>query len=163
MRVLRSTGSVELRRTPGCLWAFGLWFVAGGALCLGMVAFHAQGLAPWERAVAALIGGGVLAGGLFHLATTPATSLRFDLVRRRIRYERRAPLRRRVIVDVPITDFTGYSFARSTDSDGDPWLELAVVFVGRKPLVLDSASGHDRERLQRIANVISEWGGSGSG
>ena len=156
MKVLRTPGSIELRSTPGCLWGFGLWFVAGGSLCLGMAAFRADELGYGARAIIALIGSGVLAGGLFQMATTPATSLAFDLVRRRVRYVRRAPLRRRVIIDVPAASFHGYALVTSTDSDGDPRFDLNVLFEGRRPQPLDNASGRAREHLDRTAALIAE-------
>lgn len=156
MRVTRTPGRLELRQTPGCLWSFGMWFVAGGALCLGMVAFRGDGLATWERLVGAIIGSGVLAGGLHFMGTTAATTLVFDRERRRVTYERRAPLRRRVVVEVAAEDFLGYRITESADSDGDAWAELNVLFAGQPPLLLDSVSGGAREYLQQTALLIDE-------
>lgn len=155
MRVIQTHGRIELRNAPTLLWGLGLWLIAGGALCLGMVAFRADGLALWERAVGALIGAGVLAGGLYHMTTSPATVLAFDTVRRRVRYERRAPLRRREVIDVPADEFLGTEIVVSHDSDGDPWLELTAQFAGRAPVPLDSASGGARQYLQDTAAAIS--------
>lgn len=155
MKIRPTKDGIEFRSTPGCLWGFGLWFVAGGTLGLAMVAFAPGELTLRDRLIAALIGAGVLAGGLYAMSTWPATRLTMNMVNRTLRYVRTAPLRRRVVVDAPFDRFDGVQVTPSRDSDGDVWYELLLRIEGAAPLTLGSWPDAQRSELDAASAAIS--------
>jgi hypothetical protein len=138
MKIRRTATGIELRTTPRGLWTLGMWFVAGGTFCLAMIAFRPGDLSPTDRLIGALIGTGVLAGGLYALSTSWATRLVLDMLRRRLTYIHRAPFPPRVVVNASFEQVRGTEVRRRHDSDGDAWSDVLLLVDGHDPLPLDS-------------------------
>src|SRR5687767_2922999 len=80
MRIEERGNVLTVRATPGCMWIFGLWFIAGGVLAMAMtfLASNAHELAWWERLFAFVIGAACAAAGLFVILGAPAIHAAFD-------------------------------------------------------------------------------------
>lgn len=74
MRIEERGNTLTVRATPGCMWIFGLWFVAGGVLAMAMtfLASNAHELEWWERLLAFAIGAACAAAGSFVILGMPA-------------------------------------------------------------------------------------------
>jgi hypothetical protein len=146
MRIERHGTALLVRDTPGCFWLFGLWFVAGGAFAIALpfIATNAGELAWWERALAALIGLAVLAGGLYVIGEAPAVRAELDPAADRGVVTTRA-LWRRERAEFRCSDVVFVELKEERDSDGDPLFQLRCRLRDGRVLPLQSRPAYGRE------------------
>ena len=152
MRLIERGTSIEVRDTPGCLWLLGVWFVAGGVLAMVMpfIATNRDALGWGAKAVVIAIGLGVLAGGVYTLASTPWIRLRLDPMSRRAVLERGGPFGGRETVPFAFADVRSIEARPGRDSDGDPVWELRIWLHSGQFLVPHGQPlrGEDHARAQ---------------
>src|SRR5688500_4355530 len=91
MNVTERDGTLVIRDSPGCLWLFGAWFVAGGAIALAMpfIAVNRAEVPWWAKAIAVGLGVATVSAGIFLIRAYPSTRTEIDRVARRVRVAKR--------------------------------------------------------------------------
>jgi hypothetical protein len=129
--------------TPGCVWIFGLWFVAGGALAIVMTfaAHNAHELAWWERLLVLVIGAACAAAGLFVIVGAPAVRAVFDRTSGRA-IVTTTGLRTRTRVEFACRDVCVVDLREEKDSDGDPMYQVRIWLRDGRAILLQSQPVH---------------------
>jgi hypothetical protein len=158
MRIEQRGDVLIARATPGCMWIFGVWFVAGGVLALAMtfVASNAHELAWWERLFAAMIGLVCAAAGLWVIVGAPAIRAVFDRATGRAVVTTMG-LRTRSHVEFACRDVCVVDLEQQEDSEGDPMYRVRVWLRDGRAIVLQSQPMHGREWCAARADAIRRF------
>ena len=156
---IKECGNVLIAQaTPGCMWLFGLWFLAGGVLAMVMTfaATKLHELAWWERSFAFLIGVACAAAGLFVIVGAPAIRTVFDRSSGRAVVTRRG-LRTRSRVEFACKDVSIVDLKEEKDSDGDPMFQVRIWLRDGRTILLQSQPVHGREWCAERADAIRRF------
>ena len=143
MRITQSDLRLVARDTPGCLWLFGLMFVASGTFVLASAPFSKEwaGFVALERTTILAIGIAHLAVGLFLIRRTPATVLELDRTRGLGVHRLRHPGDREwTVTQFRLADLRDVDVLQSRDSDGDPAYTVRLVLADGRQLKLHCAT-----------------------
>ena len=156
MRIVSDRARLTIRSTPGCLWIFGLWFVAGGALAIAMpwIATNRDEISGWARLASVAIGAACAAAGLGIVLHAPALETTVDHPAGRVTHRRRGLLQRREET-FPVRDLAGVVVEEGRDGDGDPVFNLLLTRRGGPPLPLLSSEARGREWTAARAGEIA--------
>jgi hypothetical protein len=144
--------------TPGCMWIFGLWFVAGGVLVMVVTfaASNAHELAWWERLLAFVIGVSHAAGGLYVIIGAPAIRAVFDRTSDRA-VVTTSGLRGRSRFEFACRDVSIVDLKEEKDSDGDPMYRVCLWLRDGRTILLQSQPMHGREWCAVRADAIRRF------
>jgi len=143
MRIEERGNVLTTKTTPGCLWTFGLWFVAGGVLAMA-AAFAASNAdeVPWPARVFAFVTGlCCAAAGLAVIVTAPAVHAVFDRTSGRA-IVTTTGLRTRSRVEFACRDVCVVDLKQDRDSDGDPMYQLRIWLRDGRAIPLQSQPVH---------------------
>jgi hypothetical protein len=158
MRIEERGNVLILRATPGCMWTFGLWFLAGGVLAMVMTfaASNAQGLEWWERSLAFAIGLACTAAGFFVIVSAPAVHAVFDRTSGRA-VVTTTGLRSRSRVAFHCGDVCLVDLKQGEDGDGDPIYQVRLWLRDGRAILLHSQPMHGREWCTVRAEMIRRF------
>jgi hypothetical protein len=158
MNVEERGNVLTARATPGCVWIFGFWFVAGGVLAMVMTfaASNASDLVWWERLFTFSIGVGCAAAGLFVILGAPAIRAVFDRTSGRA-IVTTTGLRERSRVEFACRDVCVVDLAEEKDSDGEPMYRVRLWLRDGRVILLQSQPVHGLEWCARRADVIRRF------
>jgi hypothetical protein len=143
MRIEERGNILTTRTTPGCLWLFGLWFVAGGLL--GTVgtffATNAHEVSWLTRAFVLITSACCAAAGLGIIITAPAVHAVFDRTSGR-GVVTTAGLRNRSRIEFACRDVCGVELKEEKDSDGDPMYQIRIWLRDGRAIPLQSQPAH---------------------
>ena len=144
------------RDRPGCLWLFGLWFVAGGVLATLMpfVAVNRSEVPWWGRLLAVVIGLTTLAGGLFTIRAHPETTAELDRGSGFGRVRTRGFARATTTATFPLADVRALEVTTERDSDGDPLYRTRLWLADSRALWLQANAVYGAESVQAQAARI---------
>ena len=146
--------------TPGCLWLFGLAFIASGMLVL-TVPFASSEWASfvlWERAAVLTIGVGHFAAGMWTVRRHAATRTELDRVSGIGTHRVRRPgTRLPEVTSFSLADVRGVDIQRDVDSEGDPMFQLRLWLSGSRVLFLQGQPAHGEMLAQERANTIRRF------
>jgi hypothetical protein len=160
MRIEHSAARLVARDTPGCLWLFGLVFVASGSFVLGSVPLAPDwaGFSGWERLAVFAIGISHLGGGLWLIRQHPTTRLELDRARGSGRLTRRYPGDRAATVTrFSLTDLRDVRILERRDSDGDPCFAISLVLADGRELPLHGAPVSARTTVVGWARPLRQF------
>ena len=158
MRIHEQGNVLTAQATPGCLWIFGLWFVAGGTLGLVMTfaASNAHELAWWERVFAFGMSAGCAAAGIFVIVGAPAIRAVFDRTNGHA-VVTTTGLRARSRVEFACRDVCVVDLKEEKDSDGDPMYQVRLWLRDGRSILLQSQPAHGREWCAARADAIRRF------
>ena len=158
MRVEERGNVLMARATPGCIWIFGLWFVAGGVMAMLMtfIATNANELAWWERLFVFTIGAGCALAGAFIIVGAPAIRAVFDRTSGRAIVTTTGP-RGRSRVEFACRDVCVVDLKEDKDSDGDPMYRVRLWLRDGRAVLLQSQPVHGREWCAVRAEMIRRF------
>ena len=158
MRIEERGNILTVRATPGCMWIFGLWFVAGGVLAMAMtfLASNAHELAWWERLFAFVIGAACTAAGLFVILGAPAVRAVFDRTSGRA-IVTTAGIRERRRIEFACRDVCVVDLAEEKDSDGDPMYRVRIWLRDGRRILLQSQPMHGQQWHAVRAEMIRRF------
>lgn len=152
MRVRERGSLVVVEDTPGCLWVFGLWFVAGGALALAMlwIATNRDELTRRQTMAVVGIGTALVLGGALVVGQHRATRTTFDRSTGDCTRTVRGFLRRGRRDHFRLTDTRALEIVRSRDNDGDPMALLRLWLSDSRSLDLQAQPVRGVEHVERV-------------
>jgi hypothetical protein len=158
VRIEERGNVLTARATPGCVWIFGFWFVAGGILAMLMtfIATNAHDLLWWERLLAFTIGAGCAAAGMFVIVTAPAIHAVFDRTSGRA-IVTTTGLRGRSRVQFACRDVCIVDLKEDKDSDGDPTYRVRLWLQDGRAVLLQSQPSRGREWCAVHADTIRRF------
>lgn len=158
MRIEQRGDVLIVRATPGCMWIFGLWFVAGGLLAMVMTfaASNAHELAWWERLFAATIGVACAAAGVWVIVGAPAVRAVFDRATGHV-VVTTTGLRTRSRVEFACRDVRIVDLKEEKDSNGYPMYQVRVRLRDGRAVVLQSQPVHGRDWCGARADAIRRF------
>lgn len=158
MRIEERGNILTARATPGCMWIFGFWFVAGGVLAMSMtfLASNAHELAWWERLFAFTIGAACAAAGLIVILGAPAIHAVFDRTSGRA-IVTTTGLRSRQRIEFACRDVCVVDLQQEQDSDGDPMYRVRLWLRDGRAILLQSQAMHGREWCAVRAEMIRRF------
>ncbi len=161
MRVTERGTRLVVQETPGCIWIFGSWFVAGGALAMAMpfIAVNRADIAAWGRLVSIGFGAGVAAAGLFTIHAAPAIRTEIDRATGSVRVRSRGPGRRTRVDDFTIRDIGVVQVLPARDSDGDEYYTLRLLLRDGRELALHAQPSYGKDAIERSAQQIRNYVG----
>ena len=162
MRIQQSDLRLVARDTPGCLWLFGLVFVASGTFVLASAPFSKEwaGFVAWERTAIIAIGITHLGAGLFLIRHTPATVLELDRTRGLGIHRLRHPGDRAwTVTQFRLADLRDVSLLEGRDSDGDPAYTVRLVLADGRELKLHGATMASQAPAEGKARQIRSFMG----
>jgi len=140
MQIVERDELLTVRDRPGCLWLFGLWFVAGGVLALLMpfVAVNRSELPWWGRLLTIGMGLATLCAGLFTIRSHPETTTELDAGRSVGRVTTRGFARAASTDSFPLADARSLEVVTGRDGDGDPTFRLRLWLAGSRSVWLQA-------------------------
>ena len=158
MRIVERGSVVTISDRPRALWAFGLWFVAGGLVALAMlfVADNRDDLTTLEKLGVAGIGLATLAAGAWVIRTHRSTLTVVDRVSGAGTHEIRAPFATAARQRFLLIETRRVEVVRSKDGDGDPMFQLRLWLADSRWLDLQAQPVHGEQRVLRDAARITE-------
>lgn len=166
MRISQSSFRLVARDTPGCLWLFGLVFVASGTFVLVAAPLSEEwaDFVGWERTAILAIGIAHLAAGLFLIRHTPATVLELDRTRGTGIHRLRHPGDREwKATHFRLADVRGVMVHEERDSDGDPAFTVQLLLADGRELRLHGALMPSQAPAEARAAEIRRFIGLGEG
>ena len=156
MRISERGSTLVVRDTPGCVWVFGLWFIAGGAIALIMpfVAVNRDEVPGWAKLVAFLIGIAVVTAGGLVIRATPSTYTVIDSAAGRVRVTTRhfgGPAR---VEELALTDVALLQVLPGTDSDGDTNYSLRLLLKDGRAIPLHAQPAYGKDWIETRASRI---------
>jgi hypothetical protein len=144
--------------TPGCMWIFGLWFVACGMLGMVMTfaASNAHELTWWGRLIVFTIGAGCAAGGLVVIVGAPAVRAVFDRTSGRA-VVTTSGLRGCSRVEFACGDVCLVDLTQEKDSDGASMYRVRLWLRDGRTILLQSQPIHGREWCATRADAIRQF------
>jgi hypothetical protein len=158
MRLHVSDKRLVVRDLPGCLWVFGLWFVAGGTLAIVLM-FLASNAAsmPWrDRAMTLGIGLACALAGLIVIRTAPMTVTTLDRATGQGTLERRG-LARHERTEFPIAAVWIADVAVTRDDEGSEVYQLRLHLCDARVLPLHARPYLTRSTAFEAARRIREF------
>jgi hypothetical protein len=162
MRIEHSASRLTLRDTPGCLWLFGLVFVASGTFVLGSAPFSREwaGFSGWERTGILVIGVAHLLAGLWLIRQQPTTRLELDRATGTGTFTVRHPGDRApAVTTFPLSDLQDVRIVEHRDSDGDLRYHVVLALAGGRELRLHGASVQARATVAGWARPLRQFAG----
>ena len=158
MRIDERGNVLTARAAPGCIWIFGLWFVAGGVLAMLMtfVATNAHELAWWERLLAFSIGAACAVAGLFVIFGALMVHAVFDRTTNRALVTTTG-LRARTRVEFACSDVVLVGLKVEKDGDGDPMYRVQLSLRDGRLILLQSQPTRGRQWCAARAEVIRRF------
>jgi hypothetical protein len=155
MRVHVSDTRLVTRDLPGCLWIFGLWFVAGGTLAIALtfLASNAASMSWRDRAITFGMGVACAVAGLFVLRTAPMTITTLDRATGRGTLEHRG-LRRRTRSEFSLASVLIADVGVTRDSEGTEVYQLRLQLSDARVLPLHAQPYLTRETAFERARQI---------
>jgi len=159
MRVSELGDRLVVSSTPGCLWLFGLWFVAGGALAVFATCFatNAHELSWWARLAALGVGVAALAAGVFIVAQAPAVRTELDRAADRGVVISRALGRAARVEEFRCSDVRGLEVHEARDGDGDATFQLRLWLRDGRVVALHGNVSYGREWVEARAAPIRRF------
>jgi len=160
MRITEAGGRMVITDTPGCLWLFGLAFIASGTLVLTVPllgsdwsSFH-----RWEKAAVVVIGLSHLAGGLWTVRRHRATRTELDRTSGVGTHRVRQPGSLSPTVTIfSLADIRGVDIRQDKDGDGDPMFQLRLWLAASRVLLLQSQPAHGERMARENAAAIRRF------
>ena len=158
MRVHVNDTRLVARDLPGCLWVFGLWFVAGGtlAMTLTFLASNASSMSWRDRAITFGLGVACALAGLFVLRTAPMTITTLDRATGRGTLERRG-LRRRERSEFSLASVLIADVGVTRDSEGTEVYQLRLQLSDARILPLHAQPYLTRETALAGARQLRQF------
>jgi hypothetical protein len=160
MKITEANGRMVIADTPGCLWLFGLMFVASGLLVLS-VPFTSESwidLVLWLRCAVFAIGASHFAAGLWTIRRHAATRTELDRATGTGTHRVRSPgARVPTVTAFPLGDVRAVEIRPDKDSDGDPMFQLRLWLRDSRVLPLQSQPAHGESRTRENAERIRRF------
>ena len=160
MRIQQSSGRLVARDTPGCLWLFGLVFVASGTFVLTAAPWSPEWatFSGWERTAILAIGIGHLGAGLWLIRSTPQTTLELDRARGTGTHRTRHPGNRDwSVTTFRLADLRDVNLLEERDSDGDPAFVVRALLADGRELRLHGTTTSARKPAAERAGEIRKF------
>lgn len=160
MKIIESDDHMVIADTPGCLWLFGLVFVASGT-CVLLIPFTSTEwgrFALWERAAILAIGAAHLAAGVWTVRRHAATRTELDRrVGRGTHRVRQPGARFATVTNFALSDVRFVDVRADKDSEGDPMFQLRLWLTGSQMLALQSQPAHGEASAREHAAAIRRF------
>lgn len=153
MKLSQDGPHLTLHDRPGCIWLFGLIFVASGLFVLWGLAGgfnNSDDLSLRARLIITMIAIAHMAGGLYTLRAHPAITAHFDGREQRASIQQRSLLHRH--------DWQGHFseihavvIEEERDSDGDPIFTVGLRLKRGRVVTLTALPRHTREPCEQLA------------
>ncbi|HEX6054092.1 MAG TPA: hypothetical protein VFZ21_32705 [Gemmatimonadaceae bacterium] len=159
MRVTDRGTMLVIQDTPGCLWIFGTWFMAGGVVALAMpfVAVNRADVSFWVKLLVVGIGIVALGAGWYTIRTSPTTHTELDATSGRVRVRSRVPFSGTHIDDFAFGDIGVVQVLPSRDSDGDEQFSLRLLLRDGRAIALHTHPSGNRGTVEGVAARIREY------
>jgi len=159
MKVTERDGTLVVRDTPGCLWLFGAWFVAGGAIALPMpfIAVNRAEVPWWAKAVALGLGIATVSAGLFLIRMSPSTRTEIDRVAGRVRVAKRTPFGATRVEEFAVSDVGVLQVLPGNDSDGDTHYSLRLLLKDGREVPLHAQPAYGKDWVDARATRIRDY------
>lgn len=159
MRVTDRGTTLVIRDTPGCLWLFGGWFVAGGVIAVAMV-FVAENRADvpgWGKLLILLMGATAAAVGWTTMRRSPITDTELDAATGRVRVHTRAPFGQTRVDDFEFTDIGVVQVLPSRDDEGGERFSLRLLLRDGRAIPLHTQPSPAKGAIERVAQRIRDF------
>jgi hypothetical protein len=162
MRVTDRGTMLVIEDTPGCLWIFGVWFIAGGILALAMpfVAENRADVPLWGKVVAILLGAAAAVTGWVTMRHSPTIRTELDAASGRVRVRTRAPFGGTHVDDFAINDIGIVQVFPSRDSEGDEQFSLRLLLRDGRTVALHTHPSSSKSAIEGVAKRIREYLGA---
>lgn len=162
MRVTDHGTRLVIRDTPGCLWLFGAWFVAGGVIAAAMpfVAENRSDVPGWGRFLILLLGAAAAAVGWTTMRRSPTTHTELDAATGRVRVHTRAPFGRTRVDDFALTDIGVVQVLSSRDDEGTEHFSLRLLLRDGRAIPLHTQPSLAKGAVDRVAERIRDFLGA---
>ena len=162
MQVTDRGTMLVIQDTPGCLWIFGTWFIAGGAIALAMpfVAENRAEVPLWGRIAAFLLGAAAVAVGWVTIRRSPTTHTELDATNGQGRVRSRTPFSGTRLDEFALEDIGVVQVLPSRDSDGDEQFSLRLLLRDGRAIALHTLPSSSRGTIERVAERIREYLGA---
>ena len=159
MNITERDGTLVVRDTPGCLWLFGAWFVAGGAIALPMpfVAVNRAEVPWWAKAIAVGLGIATVSAGLLLIRAFPSTRTEIDSVAGRVRVAKRTPFSATRVEEFALSDVGVLQVLPESDSDGDTHYSLRLLLKDGREVPLHAQPAYGKEWVDARATRIRDY------
>lgn len=162
MRVTDRGTVLVIQDTPGCLWIFGMWFMAGGILALAMpfVAENRADVPLWGKLVALLLGGAAAATGWVTMRRSPTIHTELDAASGRVRVRTRAPFGGTHLDEFALDDIGVVQVFPSRDSEGSEQFALRLLLRDGRAVPLHTQPSPSKGTIEGVAQRIREYLGA---
>lgn len=159
MRVTDRGTMLVIQDTPGCLWIFGTWFMAGGVIALAMpfVAVNRADVSLWAKILVFGIGTAAVAAGWYTIRKSPTTHTELDATSGRVHVRARVPFSGTRVDDFAFGDIGVVQVLPSRDSDGDEQFSLRLLLRDGRAIALHTQPSGSRGAVERVAERIREY------
>jgi hypothetical protein len=159
MRVTDRGTMLVIQDTPGCLWIFGMWFVAGGLVAIAMpfVAQNRGDVPLWGKLVSVLLGAAAVAAGWVTMRRSPTIHTEIDATSGRVRVRTRAPFGGTHLDEFALNDIGVVQVFPSRDSEGTEQFALRLLLRDGRAISLHTQPSPSRSAIEGVAKRIREY------
>lgn len=140
MKFSETPNDLTITETPGCLWLFGFFFAAVGAIFVygSLGGASNWGEVPvWVNGMAFVMGSIGLITGIVIIRNAPLTLVRIDKLSRQVTYITRGILGKKVRT-FNHSEFREFCLLEDEDSDGDPVYSFGMELVNGESIKISS-------------------------
>lgn len=144
MKLEQTEYELTIKEAPGCLWIFGLFFMAIGSTfvygSLGGFTNYRE-IPPWQLALAFLMGSVGVAAGLWIIYRAPVTKVTVDIDRKIIIHER-AGITGKNTNYYNLDQVKEFCLIEENDDEGAPIWSLGLTLANREVVRISSLASH---------------------
>ncbi len=154
-----TTTNLIVKDSAGCLWLFGLFFVAiAGTFVIGLMgAFNnLHELNQLEQTAAWIVSLAGVAAGIWIIYSNPVIKTDFDKREGVVKINKRGFMKNEK-ENYPFIEIKDIIVNESKDDDGDPIFSVDIKFISGKTTALTKTWLRNREYLQKVIDEIKDF------
>jgi len=159
MRVTDRGTSLVIQDTPGCLWLFGAWFVAGGVIAI-VLPFAAEKRADvplWGKLAALIMGLAAVAVGWTAMRRSPSTHTELDAASGKGCVRSRPPFGRTRVDEFALEEIGVVQVLPSRDAEGTQQYSLRLLLRDTREIPLHVQPSPNKRSIEGVATRIREY------